>query len=409
MPVLELHCSVRKLLCHAHVSDSFYPQTISQIAKVIAVVGIGFLFTILTSTFSVVAILQAQGQLETPAPEATNTSERKPKELIIKVPAIFKRKKLEEAIASGKPAKTYDDVSANFFYKSTLVTGIASLVAKKLPNDKTTSIQTPLETLFLACATMSSYIWGANLPRDFVKVVHPLVTASILVLLLLKGVAAVTDRDLETVLRSYKVGSLNPSKMGAGDLLLYLLGPSVVSFAVSMFSRRQLMQQNLLVVLTAVLVSSAGSLFATAGFVRAIALGASSANARLVRLSVLSRNITTALAMAITAIIGGDISIAASVVCLTGILGGTYGKALLTKLQVYDPISRGLGIGCSSQGLGVAAIADEPDAFPFAAIAMVLTAVAATTLVSIPAIKEALINTATGDLVVAAATEAASP
>jgi putative effector of murein hydrolase len=94
--------------------------------------------------------------------------------------------------------------------------------------------------------------------------------------------------------------------------------------------------------------------------------------------------------------LGGDISIAASVVCLTGIVGATYGKQLLNYMQVTNPIARGLGIGSSSQGLGVASIADEPDAFPFAAVSMVLNAICATTLVSIPAVKNALIKLATG-------------
>jgi hypothetical protein len=44
----------------------------------------------------------------------------------------------------------------------------------------------------------------------------------------------------------------------------------------------------------------------------------------------------------------------------------------------------------------VAAISDEPDAFPFAAIGMVLTAISATTLATVPAFKNALIQASTG-------------
>jgi putative effector of murein hydrolase len=69
----------------------------------------------------------------------------------------------------------------------------------------------------------------------------------------------------------------------------------------------------------------------------------------------------------------------------------------MNMLGITDPITRGLGIGSSSQGLGVAAISDEPDAFPFAAISMVLTAISATALVSIPAFKDLLIQVATGN------------
>jgi putative effector of murein hydrolase len=94
--------------------------------------------------------------------------------------------------------------------------------------------------------------------------------------------------------------------------------------------------------------------------------------------------------------LGGDISICASVVVLTGIVGATYGKSILTRAGVSDPVARGLAVGSSSQGLGVASMADEPDAFPFAAISMVLTAIAATTLVSIPAVKSSIVQLATG-------------
>ena len=201
---------------------------------------------------------------------------------------------------------------------------------------------------------------------------------------------------IKEVLKSYKVGSLNPLKMGAGDVLLWLLGPSVVSFAVSMYSRKQLIYENFLVIVTAMIVASVGGLYGTAAFVRAINLGGSSG--KLVRLSILGRNVTTALSLVIASILGGDISIAAVFVVCTGVLGATYGKPLMKMMGIYDPVTRGLGMGGASQGLGVAAMSDEPDAFPFAAIGMVLTAVCATTLVSIPASRDALINLATGGI-----------
>ena len=242
--------------------------------------------------------------------------------------------------------------------------------------------------------TFASYIWGARLPSAFTKVVHPLVTSSVIVMALTRLFAMLTGSSFRLDLSTYKTGSLDLFKAGAGDILLYLLGPSVVSFALSMYSRRQLLKANLLVVFVSMLVSSGASLYATAVFVRLLQLGGP--NGAIVRLSVLSRNVTTALAMAVTSILGGDISIACSVVVMTGILGATVGKSFLTHLGIVDPAARGLGIGGSSQGLGVAALSDEPEAFPFAAVSMVLTAVAATTMVSIPAVRQSLINVACG-------------
>ena len=54
-------------------------------------------------------------------------------------------------------------------------------------------------------------------------------------------------------------------------------------------------------------------------------------------------------------------------------------------------------MGAAGQGLGVAAMMPEKEAFPFAAINMVLTAICATALVSIPSVKEMLLNIVSAD------------
>jgi putative effector of murein hydrolase len=224
--------------------------------------------------------------------------------------------------------------------------------------------------------------------------VHPLVTTSIGLLTMIRLLGFATDQDYKNILRAYKVGSLSPLKTGSGDIMLYLLGPSVVSFAVAMYSRRTLLKANFAVVASAVTVGSLGSLYGTAAFVRAISLGGKMGG--MIRLSMLPRSVTTALAMVISSILGGDVPIAAAVVSLTGIMGATYGRTLLDAFKISDPVTRGLAIGAAGQGLGVASIAGEPDAFPFAAMAMVLCAIFSTTLVSIPAVKNSLINLAGG-------------
>ena len=205
-------------------------------------------------------------------------------------------------------------------------------------------------------------------------------------LLLTQLDSLMTGYSFEDVLKTYRTGSLLPTKTGAGDLLLFLLGPAVGSISVAMYSRKKIMAENLAVVIAAMLCSSIGGLFGTAWYVRLLNIGSSA----MVRLSLISRNVTTALAIVITQILGGDIAIAASVVVLTGIFGATVGRGLLDLLKIEDPISRGLGMGAAGQGLGVAAMLPEKEAFPFAGINMVLTAICSTALVSIPAVKEAL-------------------
>lgn len=271
--------------------------------------------------------------------------------------------------------------------KASVVTGAVSIAATRTGNE----FATPLQTVFLFCSTVAAYVFGARLPSDFTKVVHPLVTSTAITLGVIRIAAELTGSTFMGVLGQYKVGSIQWKSAGAGDVLLYLLGPAVVSFALSVYSRKKLLKENLLVVLTAMVVSGGGGLFGTAAFVRLVRIGG-----KVVRLSCLTRNVTTALAMAVTSMLGGDISIAASVVVFTGVFGATFGRSVMDAMGVKDPIARGLGLGCAAQGLGVSALIPEPEAFPFSAMGMILTAVFATTLVSVPAIKEMLINIATG-------------
>lgn len=345
-----------------------------QLLKVLVTVSLGFIYSATTTLFGVMAVQKFTG---------TGGSSSQ---------ATTKGIKIATATKPAAPAKPFSDETWKLFWVGTVTSGVLSVLATRTDF----AYATLLQTIFLTFVTGASYIWGARLPTAFVKVVHPLVTSSILILLAIRGLGMIINVEFLDVLQMYKTGKLLPfHQTGAGDLLMYALGPSVVSFAIAMYSRKKLLASNLLGLITAMLVSSIGGLFGTGLFVRLIKLGGGS-NSAMVRLSLLARNITTALALPLTAMIGGDLSIAAAVVCLTGILGASYGKLLLNYLKISDPLLRGLAIGSSAQGLGVASLADEVDAFPFAAIAMVLTAIAGTTLASIPSIQQAIIKTTIG-------------
>jgi len=297
------------------------------------------------------------------------------------------------AVAEEAPApkpKAFSEETYKFLLQGSILTGAISMAATK----KGSEYATPLRTIFMLFGTVFTYVFGARLPAGFTKVVHPLVTSTAGTLVLTKLDSLLTGSTFEDVLKTYKAGSLSPTKTGAGDLLLFLLGPAVGCLAVPMYSRKKIMADNLPVVIAAMLCSAVGGLFGTAWYVRLLGIGSSA----MVRLSLLSRNVTTGLAIVITQMLGGNMSIVASVVVLTGIFGATVGRAMLDALNIEDPVSRGLGMGAAGQGLGVAAMMPEEEAFPFAAINMVLTAVCATALVSIPAVKEMLINIVSANL-----------
>jgi putative effector of murein hydrolase len=337
------------------------------------VTGLGFLYSLFTVAYAVLFLRKAEGKVVAAPPETTRTSKK--------------------AAATVAPPKAYSDDTMSLLATVTAVSGVASILTQTVLNQGGAVWATALQTLFFFSATCATYVWGARLPSAFTKAVHPLLTSTGLTwsLLYWYGVATGTDSFID-MLKTYKTGSMALAKAGAGDVLLYLLGPSVVSFAISMYSRKQLLKENFLIVIASMLVSSLGALFGTAAFSQLIKLGGTSESALMVRLSMLARNVTTALAIPITQILGGDVSIAVVVVVLTGIIGAQYGRRLLDWVGIHDPVTRGLAVGSSAQGLGVSSMVPEPDAFPFAAMAMTLTAMAGTALVSIPQIKDALVS-----------------
>ena len=164
-----------------------------------------------------------------------------------------------------------------------------------------------------------------------------------------------------------------------------------MALSCQMYDRKQLMKENLLELGTAIGVSSVGGLFGTAFMVNALQI-----SSPILRKCALSRNITSPLAMAIAGILGADVSLAVSMVVVTGLFGANFGAAILDAAGIKDAVARGMGIGAAAHGLGTAAFANEEDAFPFAAISMALTASACTVLVSIPVVKKLILKVALG-------------
>ena len=331
--------------------------------KVLFVVVFGFYYSCATTAYAVLGLRKIQG---------TAT--------VSEVP---------QKTGGPKPLPFSQDL-VDVLTKALVLSGAMSIGATKMNNQ----FANLLRTIFMTITTFFGYVWGARLPPAFTKVVHPLVISTGVTHFFVQLTAMAVGTTFSDVLSTYKSGTMKLLSTGAGDILLYLLGPSVVSFAISMYSRKQVIADNLLIVCTAMIVASAGGLFGTAALVRLLKIGGEAGD--VLRKSILPRNITTPLAIAITNIIKGDISQASAVVVLTGIYGATFGADFCTFLGITDPVSRGLGVGGSGQGLGVASMMGEKEAYPFAAISMVLTAIGATALVSIPSVADAIVSLATG-------------
>jgi len=265
------------------------------------------------------------------------------------------------------------------------LTGVTAVLSHHLVGG---FVSTFVTNAHLLTSTVCGFVGGQQLvPKRTQKVLHPLITCTIATLASVAAFALATAQPIATALRGYLVvGGLPYS--APGNLLLFMLGPATLSFGFQMFSRRALMAQSARAVSLVVAVSSTFGLFATALAARLLNLAVP------VRLAAVSRQVTAPLAIAIAGMLSADPSLAATIVVITGLLAANFGRATLDALGVTSPVARGLAMGAAGHGLGTAAMAEETEAFPFAAIAMALNAAASTVLVSIPAVRKLLLAAA---------------
>jgi len=133
-----------------------------------------------------------------------------------------------------------------------------------------------------------------------------------------------------------------------GDLILFLLGPSVVALAVPLYQRRQQIWQRKAPILLGVLAGSLASIISACGL--AWLLGGS----REVILSLAPKSVTTPIAISIVEKIGGIAPLTAALVVLTGCLGAVCGPEFCRLIGITSPVATGLAVGTASHGIGTA-------------------------------------------------------
>ncbi|HEY5975866.1 MAG TPA: LrgB family protein [Geobacteraceae bacterium] len=156
----------------------------------------------------------------------------------------------------------------------------------------------------------------------------------------------------------------------AKEVMTFLLGPATVALALPLYRHREALQRYALPILAGV---AAGSLSTMA---TAIWLGRLTGLSHQLQLSLAPKSITAPIAMEVARLTGGDPSLAVAFVVATGMLGSMLGPPLLSRLQVANPVARGLAMGTTSHGQGTAmAIMEGETQGAMAGIAMALAAI----------------------------------
>ena len=127
-------------------------------------------------------------------------------------------------------------------------------------------------------------------------------------------------------------------------LIDFLLGPSVVSLGLLLYDNRDIVLKNCAGILTSVLVGSVVGVASVWVLCRVFGLD------EVFLLSLEPKSVTTPISESL----GGNASLTAVSVVLCGFIGAALGPLVLRLIKIKSPVARGLGMGCSSHGLGTA-------------------------------------------------------
>ncbi len=134
--------------------------------------------------------------------------------------------------------------------------------------------------------------------------------------------------------------------MNGGNIIAMLLAPATAVLAVSIYNRIEIIKQNWLPVIAGCIVGSASSLISV--FLLCKLFGLSEE----ILTSLLPKSITTAIAIELSAQLGGIVPISVAAVCVTGVFGSIMSPYFIKWFRIENSVAAGLAIGASCHALG---------------------------------------------------------
>lgn len=187
------------------------------------------------------------------------------------------------------------------------------------------------ESLFFGMIlSLLAYKIGFEIQKKYKKVfLNPLLIAIVIVI----GVLLITGISYET----YRNGA---------KYLSYFLTPVTVCLAVPLYKQMETLKKNM----AAILISIAIGCATHAGVL--IAITAIFKMDKQLLMSVMSKSVTTAIALGVTGEIGGIQGITVIGVMVAGISGAVIGPTLLKLFHITEPVAQGLAMGSASHAIG---------------------------------------------------------
>ena len=137
------------------------------------------------------------------------------------------------------------------------------------------------------------------------------------------------------------------------DIITYFLGPATVALGVPLFKNRLVLKKYIISIFIGILLGSLSAM------TTAVLIGKFTGLSRTMTMSLAPKSVTIPIAIEIARYIGGDSTLVAIFVVVTGLVGSVIGPTLLTRLKVTDPVARGIALGTAGQGQGTAVAMQE--------------------------------------------------
>lgn len=183
---------------------------------------------------------------------------------------------------------------------------------------------------FGVIATIFAYQAGISIQK---KVKHPLANPILIAVLLICTLLVTMDIPLE----AYQEG---------GNLIYLFLAPATAALAVPIYKNWQILRLNWKPIIAGTMAGSFSSIVIVFALCKLFKLEES------LTLSLLSKSVTTPIAVGITEQLGGIVPIAIAAVIFSGITGNIMAPFLVKVFRVEDPVAQGIGIGTASHAIG---------------------------------------------------------
>lgn len=188
-------------------------------------------------------------------------------------------------------------------------------------------LNTPLFGITLSIVAFRIGLWVNK------KVRHPLANPLLIAMALIVFLLLIFDIPLDV----YEKGS---------SVISLFLAPVTAVLAISIYRQRALLMSSLLPVLLGTFAGSVASLFSIRWTSTLLGLD------QVVLFSLMSKSVTTPIAIAITEQFGGIPALTVASTVISGTLGNLLAPLLAKMFFISNPVAHGVGIGSCSHALG---------------------------------------------------------